>query len=65
MDEFLVIAKDQEVNVWADEGDVLMAVDGQGERTTVKLNPLQVERLIRLLQNASAVALEKVEAPGT
>ena len=62
MNEYVVISRRQEINVWNQDGEVGISVEqSRGDRSTVILNPAQVERLISLLQKASQLALEKTD----
>jgi hypothetical protein len=57
VDEFVVIDRRKEVNVWSDsDGYVWMTVEDRDDRATVALNPAQVDRLIALLQKAARAA---------
>jgi hypothetical protein len=58
MDEYVVIDRFHDVNVWVHEGDVYLAIDA-GDVAQVKLNLVQAEKIAALLTQAVVLAKDK------
>lgn len=58
MNEYVVIDRFHDVNVWVHEGDVYLSVDA-GDVAQVKLNLVQAEKIAALLTQAVAAARQE------
>jgi hypothetical protein len=59
MDEYVIIDRRREVNVWVHEGDVHLAVEDIDGRSQIVLNLVQAEKVATLLTQAVACVKAK------